>query len=220
MADLIVLNSSLTVTITLQIFQPDSFLPFMDELIKKGFMVNQPKYIQQTQVETGPLARKGTITNLQIDYITRRIFIQITNNIKSPQDDLTEILSVLYSIGYNSDEFIERINIEGIIILKTNDSNSNFINNVVKDEFKEKVNQIFNTKTDMAAIRIASEEPMTGDISKSPFLILIEPLLSDLSKTKFQIHVMYANSDSKNTVLFMQNLYDRLKNVLSVFKDE
>jgi hypothetical protein len=215
-----VLNSSLTVMLTLQVFQPDSFLPFMDELIKKGFMVNHPRIIQETQVETGPLARKGTTTNIAIDYINRRIVIQITNNIKSPHENLNEILSVLYAIGYNSEEFIERIDITGTVVIKTSDSNSEFINAIVKDEFKEKVGEILNSKVEMTAIRISSTESLMGDISKSPFMILFEPLFTDALKSKFQVRIAYASSKADDTIKFMENLYDSLKKIILGDKNE
>jgi hypothetical protein len=100
MTELILLNSNLTVYITLQNFPVDTLRPFSESLIKKGFTVNLPTAIQQMQVQAGPFAAKGTTTALGIVYGFRRIDLQITNNITSPNENVEEVFAALHSIGY------------------------------------------------------------------------------------------------------------------------
>lgn len=219
MTDLAVLNSSLTVNLILQNWTPDTFLPFMDQLIKKGFLVSQPKMIEQTQVMSGPLARKATTTDVEVDYRARRIFIQITNNVNSPHENVNEILSILSAMGYEPREFVERIDIRGNVIIKVQDDTaSSFVPEIVKNDFIKKIDKEFDQPLKAVGIRLSSSEPLRGSISKSPFIILIEPLFTDLTDTKFSIQVIFMSDSSEQSIRFLQNLYNSLKQVIMVMK--
>jgi hypothetical protein len=220
--DLIILNSSLTIVITLQNWTQDTFGPFSDALIKRGFAVNLPTTVQQLQVQaTAPFARKGKITGLVTDYPNRRIVMQITNNITSPHENVEEILSILQSIGFPSQESIERIDIQGQINIKIQGYEaSKLVPNVVDKRFINSVGKILGRNVRAVGIRLSSTEPFTSGTNVSPFVILLEPLFTDPTDTKMMAHVSYASSNGELTIDFLQHLYDRLKNIISEFKGE
>ena len=90
--------------------------------MRKGFRVNTPTAIQQMEVQSGPFASKGSTTGLGVDYSTRRISMQITNNKTSPQENLKEILAVIDSIGYPTQESLARIEVSGSVVIKVEGS--------------------------------------------------------------------------------------------------
>jgi hypothetical protein len=220
MVDLAVLNSSLSVNIILQSWTQDTFLPFMDTMIRKGFTVSQPKRVEAAVVQSAPLGRKGTTTDIEIDYNTRRIFVQITNNLNSPHENVEEIFAILSAIGYDPSEFTERININVIITIKVDGRSSSFVSKIVKDEFVNKIEKVFNKPLRPVGIRLSSKEPISGSAVDSPFLILIEPLFQDQTDTKFLIQVVFSSSRSDETLAFLKNLYDGLKKIISGMKND
>jgi hypothetical protein len=219
MVELIVLNSNLTIIITLQNWPVDTLSPFADSLIKKGFTVNRPTAIQQMQVQAGPFAAKGTITALGIEYATRRILMQITNNITSPNENLEEVLSALTTIGYPPQESIERIDIQGTITIKTQGVNaSTFVPNIIKEDFTKYVQNVFEREVNTVGIRLATKESFTSGLNSSPFIILLEPLFNDPTDTKLLVQLSYVSYSHDNSIQFLEDLYDRLKNVILGFK--
>lgn len=212
---LIILNSSLTVTITLQNWTPDNIGSLYDTLVKKGFTISQLTATQQLQGMAVPIARKGTTTAFTIDNNTRRLIFQITNEINSPNTNIKEVLDVLTEIGFPSQESIERIDIQGKITIKMQEGKaSTLIPHIIKDEFSAKADKIMGRETDVIGIRLSSKEMYKGGISKSPFLILIEPLLTDDSDTKFLVQATFSTNSHDTALDFSKNLYKRLKELI------
>jgi len=216
MIQLIILNSSLTVSVTLQNWTPDNIGSLYETLIKKGFTVPQLTPTQQMQGLSAPTARKGTTTAFTVDHAIRRLMFQITNEINSPNTNIQEILDVLTEIGFPSQESIERIDIQGKITIKMQEGNaSTLIPNIIKDEFGAKADKIMGRKTQVIGIRLSSKEMYKSGISKSPFLILIEPLLTDDSDTKFLAQVTFSTNSHESALDFSTNLYERLKALIA-----
>jgi hypothetical protein len=219
MVELIVLNSNLTVAITLQNWPMDTVSPFADSLIRKGFTVNRPTAIQQMQVTSGPFAAKGTTSALAVDYAARRILLQITNNITSPQENVGEVLLALTSIGYPPQESIERIDTQGVITIKTQgEKATSFVPNKVDGKFITSVGEIFGRQVKAVGIRLMSVEPFIAGAAGSPFIMLLEPLFNDPSDSKLGIHLTYATNNSENAMIFLEHLYDRLKSTILELK--
>lgn len=210
--DLIILNSNIFVIITLQNWTQDTFKPLMITLAQNGFTLGEsPLY----------LAMKGTTTNVQVDYYNRRITIQITNNNTAPNENLEEIFSILSQIGYPSKESIARIDITGNISIKIADkSASSLVSNIVNYHFINQIGNIFERNMLPVGIRISTSELLTGDISKSPFVILLEPLLTDPRDSKLLVNIIYTSDNEQYTVLFLKDLYDRLKKIIIEFENE
>jgi hypothetical protein len=206
----------------MQYWPQGTFMPFMDELVKKGFIVSQPQFIQQMQVQSQPLARKGTTTSVGIDYNTRRVVVQITNEVTSPNENVMEILSVLTKIGFPPNQSIERIEITGSVIIKIQDSGlaSSFVPKIVKAAFVDKINKIFGRNMKPVGIRLTSEEDFSSDVSKSPFSIDIEPSYTDIGDTTFQVTIIYLSSDTEYTKTFLKSLYDTIKKTIIAFENE
>lgn len=222
MSDLIIVNSSLTVIITLQNWPQDTVGPFADALIKKGFDVNLPTTVQTMQVQAAaPFARKGSTTGIGIEYPARRIPIQITNNITNPQDNIIEVYSVLRGIGYTPEESIERIDVQGYVTIKTQvDKASSFVPNIVDKKIVEKIGRIMEHNVKALGFRLSSEEPIIGSTNSSPFLLLLEPLYTDPSDSKLSIQINYATDNSTKAVKFLEDLYDRLKKIIVELKSD
>lgn len=213
--NLAILNSSFTISITLQNWTGDNQGPLLEALVKAGFQVTQPSVTQPGRIH------KGKITSLGIDNINRRIAFQITNNVNNPQQDVQDVLIVLSSVGFPSTESVERIDIQGQITIKIQDEGalaSAFASEVVKKEFIDKTDKIFGRATKAIGIRLASQEPITAGISKSPFVILIEPLFTDDTDKKFSVIIIYSSSNVTNTLDFLGTLYDRLKSSIIAFR--
>lgn len=207
-------NSSLNVYLTLQYWPDDSFMPFIDAMIKREFIMNPPSASPRPLLT---LARKGTTSGVGIDYPNRRVFVQITNNINSPDENVTEILSILSNIGYES---IERIDINGNIIISLEGSlASTLFTSVIQKNFTEKVNQIFERPITPTGIRIASTDPISGDISRNPFVVLIEPLLTDPNDTTLFVQVFHASRSSDHGINFLKTLYGALKEIIMASKN-
>ena len=150
MTQLIILNSSLTVSVTLQNWTPDNIGSLYDTLIKKGFSVSQLTSAQQLQGQFVPHARKGTTTAFTVDQATRRLIFQITNEINSPNKNIEEILEVLKEVGFPSQESIERVDIQGKITIKMQEGNaSKLIPRIIKDEFSTVADEIMGRKTNV-----------------------------------------------------------------------
>lgn len=219
LADLIVLNSNLTVAITLQNWPVDTLGPFADTLIKKGFTVNRPTSIQQMQVQSGPFASKNTTTGLGIDYGSRRVVLQITNNITNPQENVKEVFAVLTSIGYPPQESINRIDIQGAVTIKTQAAKaSTFVPNVVSSDFIKRGGEVFNREIRAVGIRLTSAESISEGVGKSPFVILMEPLFNDPTDTKILVQLNYASASGDEALDFLEHLYDRLKKIILELK--
>ena len=217
--ELIVLNSNLTVVITLQNWPVDTLGPFAESLIRKGFLVNRPTAIQQMQVQTGPFASKGTTTALGIEYGARRIPMQITNNITSPHENVNEVLSALTTIGYPPQESIERIDIQGAVTIKTQGDNaSTFASKVVDEKFIRNVGNIFERNVKAVGLRLVTEESIAAGAGGSPFIMLLEPLFNDPTDTKLWVQFNHATNTSDKAIDFLQHLYDRLKKVILELK--
>jgi hypothetical protein len=214
MAKLDILNSSLTTTITLQSWPYDTFLPFLQGLIRMGFTINPSRTLST-------LAYKKTTTNIAVDYTYRRVSIQIGNNKSTPQENVNEIFSVLSEIGYSPQESIERVDILGYVTIKVHDDlASTFVPSVIGSKFIEKSAKILGQSIRPIGIRISSIEPLyTGNISRSPFLFLIEPLLTDPSDTKFLVNVIYASNSADHVIHFLEGLYSGLMNTIMEFKN-
>jgi hypothetical protein len=219
LVELIVLNSNLTVIITLQNWPVDTFQPFAEALVRKGFIVNRPTAIQQMQVQSGPFASKGNTTALTIEYVNRRILMQITNNITSPQDNLEEVFSALTTIGYPPQESTERIDVLGAVTIKTQgDHASTFVPHVVKEDFTESVKEIFGRQVNAVGIRLSTTESLSTGVGGSPFIILLEPLFNDPTNTKLWAQLNYATNNGEYATDFLEHLYDRLKDIIMRFK--
>jgi hypothetical protein len=219
--NLIIVNSSLTVVITLQNWPQDTFGPFADALIKKGFDVNLPTTVQAMQVQSAaPFARKGSTTGLGIEYPARRIPIQITNNVTNPQDNINEVFAVLRGIGYAPEESIERIDIQGYVTIKIQggDRAYSFVQNLIDKNIVEKIGRIMDHKTKAVGVRLSSEEPLLRGISASPFLLLLEPLFTDPSDSKLSVQLNYATDNGEKAIQFLEGLYDRLKKIIIELK--
>ena len=221
MVELIILNSNLTIFITLQNWPVDTLRPFSESLIKRGFTVNFPTAIQQMQVQSGPFASKGTTTALGIAYGFRRIDMQITNNITTPHDNVKEIFSTLTTIGYPPQESIERIDLQGSITIKTQgEKASAFVPNVIKGDFIKDLREVFGRHVNVVGVRLSSAERFIDGAGSSPFIILLEPLFNDPSDTKLLIHLNYSTNNEDHVIEFLEHLYDRLKNVIMGFKHD
>ena len=85
-------------------------MPLLQVLGKNGFVITSPSLGKPLTT----IAWKGTTSNVGVDYTTRRVFLQITNNLSSPHENVIEILSVLSSIGY---EGIDRIDVNGEVTI-------------------------------------------------------------------------------------------------------
>ena len=182
MTEIKIINSSFTVIITLQTLTSDNMRPLLEAIQRNGFAINAIE-------NSPPFAWKDTTNNLRIEFNNRRILFNITNNLLSPDKNLVEVFSILSKTGYPMDESVERIEITGMITVKTiNDTATSFVPEVVKEEFKHKIDNIFNRTTRVTGIRLTSEESLLGDITKSPFALLIEPLFTDMSNTKFIVN--------------------------------
>ena len=179
-----------------------------------GFSLNSSRSLSA-------LAHKNTTTNISVDYTYRRITIQIGNNRSSPQENVNEIFSVLSEIGYSPQESIERVDVSGYVTIKAQDDlASSFVPSVIESRFVEKVGKILGQSVRPIGIRIASTEPLyTGNISRSPFLFLIEPLLSDPSDTKFLVNIIYASNSADQVIHFLEGLYSSLMDIITVFKN-
>lgn len=221
MVNLIILNSSFIIQVTLQHWSSDNLGPLFDALAKKGFSFSQPSPMQQMQGQATPIARRGTTTALAVDHITRRVALSITNENTDPSRNIRESLEVLESIGFPSKELVSRIDIQGNITVKIEtDSVSAFVPNVVSTDFVKKAGEIFGRKITPIGMRIASTERFAAGVSKSPFVILIEPLFTDDSDTKFLAQVILSTGSSEYALEFTQRLYDRLKQIIRAFKGE
>lgn len=220
MVELIILNANLTVTITMQNWPIDTVNPFAESLIRKGFTVNRPTTVQQMYVQSGPFAAKETTTALGIEYQYRRIVMQITNNISSPQENVREVFSALSTIGYPPQESIERIDIHGTITIKIDGGNaSTYVPQVVKENFVTELGNIFGRQINAIGIRLSAGGRLT-DARNSPFIIHLEPLLNDPTDTKLLIQIDSATESSKDFLVFIEHLYGRLKNIIRSFKKE
>ncbi len=220
MVNSIILNSSLTVGITLQNWTADNHGIFLDGLIKKGFTLIPPNPVQQMQGEPAPIAHKTKTTAIWIDHFTRRIDLQITNENTKPNENIKEILDVLAIIGFPSQESVERMDIQGNVTIKLQDAKSSeLVPQIIEKRFKTKTNEIFERDVKVIGIRLSSTEPLTSGVSKSPFVILIEPLFTDDSDTKMIVNVSYSSSSADSTLEFAQCLYERLKQIISGLKD-
>lgn len=219
MTDLIIVNSSLTVIITLQNWPQDTFGPFADALIKKGFDVNLPTNAQA--IQPLPFARKGSTTAIGIEYAARRIPLQITNNITNPQDNINEVFSVLRGIGYTPEESIERIDIQGYVTIKVQvDKASSFVPNVVDKRIVKRIGGIIEHNVKAVGLRLSSEEPIIGGANASPFLLLLEPLYTDPSDSKLSVQLNYTTNNGTKAVKFLEDLYDRLKKIVVELKND
>ena len=207
-------NSSINVSIALQYWNVDSWLPLMEMMGKKGYTID---YSQPTQ----PIVYKATTTFFRIDSVNKRITFYITNNIESPNTNLEEILQILSLVGFPSEDSIDRIDINGNIIIKVNNGlTSEFISSVINNTFSKKVEEIFGGSTKIAGIRIVSSHYHLEDSNKSPFVILIEPLVTDRSETKFFIQTTLATSNNQYAIHFLKTLYDNLKNIILGSEDD
>ncbi len=186
-------------------------MPFLQGLQKRGFTQYPARSLLQ-------LAYKGATTNIAVDYTNRRVSFQITENTTSPHTNVNEILSVLSEIQYPPEESIQRVDLTGTVTIKVQDgSTTSFLSSIVKKDFIEKAKNILGQEIKPGGIKIASNEPYyTGDISRSPFLILIESLATDASDTKFMVTLQYASNRADQLVCFLEALYDRLKNIIMV----
>lgn len=197
-------NSSLGVFITLQYWPGDSFMPFLQALSKYGFVINNRA--------PAAVAWKGTTSNVGVDYSSRRVFLQITNNLSLPHENVSEILSVLSSIGYES---IERIDINGEVTISVDGAlSSTLITPAIEQKFVEKVGQIFERPMKVTGIRIASTDPLTGDVSKKPFAVLIEPLLTDPNDMTVFTQLIYSSRSGVDAINFLKTLYGALKQII------
>ncbi|MGI0080028.1 MAG: hypothetical protein ACRECH_10430 [Nitrososphaerales archaeon] len=220
-----VFQSSLTVIITLQMFNPDGVVPFVDTLVKKGFFVSRPTIIQQpqgqAQIQSASLAKKGTTSALDVDVPNRRVIFQITNELKAPNENIEEVLSVLSLAGFPTEAFVQRIDVQGNVTIGLQaDKASSFVPSAVKENFVKRAQDILNRPVKAIGVRLASEVMDVADVSKSPFTILIEPMFTDASDTKFAVQVYYGSSNPSSTVAFMQRLYENLTALISAFKEE
>jgi hypothetical protein len=216
MLNLVILNSSLAISITLQSWSPGYQGPLFDSLAKQGFMANP---LQQNQLQTGPVFHKKEITGLGIDHVNRRIFFQITNNNSTPHRNILEVLNTLSSIGFPTHESIERIDIQGYITIKIQgDRASTFVPNVVNKTFIKKVNRIMERRINAVGIAFSTVEQFTDGISKSPYIVNIQPLLTDDSDTKFIAHIMYSSNNGESTLEFIEHLYEKLRSIVTEFK--
>lgn len=216
MPNLVILNSSLSVSITLQNWTQDNQVPLIDSLMKQGFMTNP---FQQNQIQTAPFFRKKEITSLWIDHVNRRIFFQITNNNSAPHRNIQEVLTILSGIGFPTQESVERIDIQGYITIKIQgDKVSTFVSNVVDETFIQKVNRVMERRLNAVGMTFSTMEQFTDGISKSPYTVNIQPLLTDDSDTKFIAHVIYSSSSGESTMKFIEHLYDKLRSIISAFK--
>lgn len=124
-------------------------------------------------------------------------------------------------MGFPYDDSIDRIDINGNIILKVNTgSTSDFISIAIKDPVSEKIGKMFDKPTRIAGIRIISSEYHLENSNNSPFMILIEPLVTDRSNTKFFIQFMFASSKSQDTINFLRSLYSKLKDIIMGLENE
>jgi hypothetical protein len=210
------------IILTLQSWPQDTAGPLIDALIRKGFRVNLPSTVQQIQVSSSqPFASKGTTTALGVDYMNRRIAIQITNNINSPEENVKEVFSILSSIGYPQQEFIERLEIQGNVLIKViGNKASDCISNIIKQNIAEKMNKIMQRDVKIVGVRISSENTLIDSVNKSPFLILLEPLYTDSTDSKITTQINYATNSGDSAIEFLKNLYDSLKNIILVFANE
>jgi hypothetical protein len=211
MTNLITVNSSLTVVVTLQNWPQDTMGPFVDALIQKGFDVNIPA------VQSGmPFAKKGNTSGLALDYLSRRISIQITNNITNPEHNISELFSVLKGIGYMPEESIERIDVNGYVTIKIQGEYraSSLVPNLVNNDVVEKIGKIMEHPTRAIGLRLSSEEPFIRGANASPFLLLLEPLYTDPSDSKLSVQLIYATDNNEKATTFLKDLYDRLKKII------
>jgi hypothetical protein len=199
--------------ITLQNWPADTLSPFSEALIKKGFKVNLPTAIQQLQVQSGPFASKGTTTGLAIDYPTRRVLIQVTNNVTSPHDNLKEILAALTSIGYPPQESIERIEMQGTVTIKIEGDTkaSDLVPKVIKDRFVGNLTNVFGRQVKAVGIRLETNESIFDTPKGSPFNLLLEPLFNDPSNSKLVAQLACVTDNEDTATTFLERLYQRLK---------
>ncbi len=215
MVNPIILSSSLRITIIVQNWTSDNHGYFFEALVKKGYTVANPDPTQVMQGQLVPLARKGTTSALTIDHQNRSILFQITNENNSPNKNIEEILEILSSIGFPSQESVERIDIQGNVIIKLQDGKaSSLVTRVVNNNFMKNVGTIFGRQIKPIGLRISSEEPWSAGSSKSPFVILMEPLFVDDSDTKILANLTCYSGNAQYVLDFAQNLYERLKNII------
>ena len=211
-----ILNSSLTVFITLQNWTADNHGILFQTLIKKGFTVPTPTAVQQMQGQIIPVARKGTTTALTVDHANRKIILQITNEINTPNKNIEEVFDVLSEIGFPVQESIARVDIQGNITIKIQEAQaSTLVPKIIKPEFAKTLDKIFDRSTKVIGIRVASQESFTSGVSKSPFVILIEPLFTDDSDSKFISVVTYSTSSAESAREFTASMYERLKETIT-----
>jgi hypothetical protein len=97
---------------------------------------------------------------------------------------------------------------------------SSLVQSTIKEEFVKKVSELFNQPIREIGIRLSSEEEWNGDISKSPFLIMIEPLFTDVNNKKFAIALNLSTRSDEYAIKFLESLYDRLAKILMVMKGD
>ena len=208
MIQLRIRNSSLAVFITLQYWPGSSIMPFLQGLRKNGFNITSPSLAQSPTT----IAWKDSTSNVGVDYASRRVFFQITNNLSSPHENVAEILSLLSSIGYES---IDRIDVNGEVTISVDGPlSSTLIEPMIKPEFVGKVGQIFKRPMKVTGIRIASTDSLTGDVLKKPFVMLIEPLLTDPSDRTLFTQLFYSSRSGIDTINFLKSLYSALKEII------
>jgi hypothetical protein len=209
MIQLEIRNSSLGVFITLQYWPVHTFMPFLQALGRNGFTISPPPLGNPPTT----IAWKDSTSSVGVDYTNRRVFLQITNNLSSPHENVTEILSVLSSIGYKD---IDRIDVNGEVTISVDGAlASTLLEPVIKPEFVEKGGQIFERSIKVTGIRIVSSDSLTGDISKKPFAVLIEPLITDSNDTTLFTQFFYSCRSGKDTETFLEGLYGSLKETIS-----
>lgn len=213
MVQSIILGSSLGVFITMKIWTGDNQVLLFDALQKRQFIISQ---LQNPQGQIIQSIRKGTTTSFQVENQFRRIVIQITNELNSPEKNLNEVLDALSEIGFPSQESIESIHIQGGVTLKLQDAKATeLFPPLIDSEFTKKIDKIFDRKIKPVGIRISSGEQWTSGASKSPFTLLIEPLFADDSNSQLITALAFLTSDYKQALDFTKNLYERLKNIVA-----
>lgn len=195
---------------------PDLLLVTLETLSKMGFRINQQAFGADYQPGM-PIAAKEHLNNVAVDDANRVISFQITNNTSDPENNFKEMMGLLGNIGLPAENFLQRVDIQGIIILEIGTGASKRVPRVVSSEFNHKIESIFNRSVSTVGIRISTSESMLGDPTKSPFVLLIEPLFTDLSDRKMVANASFATDNSQKAIAYLGNIYSTLKSAIGAF---
>jgi|GEM_PF-5815745 len=220
MVDLRVINSDFNVYMTFK-YWTSNIMPLRESLARKNFALASAGLVQQgavvAQIEAGPLAYKGSST-LSHDPSVRRLVLQISNS-KAPNENLTEILSVLDLAGIATKDLIERIDMNGTVLIGSSIEPVKIIQKTVPKAISDRIKARLTREIVPIGVTIGTTNRPTDIFEKPHLTIRVEPLFTDI-ESKFLVSIGYNGNNTEDAVRFLSELFSDIQKVILAMNGE